>query len=222
MDFDKFLLNQKKLYEDISNEIVDVQKLGVEPSPRMFNGEEGIMVALKYPKIFSEKLVNISEKINGLSPSIIYDETNLHTTVTSIGTNIDQSNNEVRIVIQKALHTVIKTINLRIRIVFFKWLLTRESLILAGIPNKDFYILAESIINYCAKEGVCLKYPKMSHITVARFTKVQSAVKVEKLIDFVQKIKLFGEIYPEKIYVGSFNNSAKGIIVDKYKEYSVK
>jgi hypothetical protein len=222
MRFRKFLDNQESLYYEISHEIKDVEKLGLNPRSSLVSGERGVMIALNYENAVLDKISQISITINKIIPSVIYKKNNLHTTVVSSPVNeISEGMPDYKNIFIKILDKVFSVKKYNIKVNFNRWLLSRESLILAGLPNRDFFYLANAIIEEAKLFHLELKYPKMTHITLSRFTKAMASDEIKDLIHYYKSLKPLGLAYAVNLYVGSFDNSIAAVNIHVHKSYSI-
>ena len=169
MTFNEWIQRQHAIYNDFEQQRAWVLNNGSLPGAVLATGEGGYIVALRHSLEISQSIADLANKINHIIPSIIYDNSNVHTTLISFGqdSNFAPKSEILTILLEAIKLASVK--GFKPTIDFDKWLINREAVIAAGRPNDDFYNLFMDLSGTISRLGLEVGLPKMSHITVARF-----------------------------------------------------
>lgn len=214
MLFQDFKHQQTEIYNSIkqSKEIFKLE--GSKPT---IKNKENILIALQYENNFSEKLSKISFEIAEIMHSTKYYPLNIHTTIsTHTDLNLLPKLSDI-------IEKVISQHKYNIQIKFNEVLYNQDSVILAGDSNEDFINIANDIIQEASLNNIELRYPKLSHITLARFAKeiTEESVK-ENLIQLMNSINLLETIKINTITIGTAKTRDNTFSFEKFKLFKLK
>jgi len=221
--FEKFLAKQRRICKTLKKAAKKVQKTGTKPS--LLKGcKGGYLIAFRFSQQVTEIVGKLSEKINKIIPSLVYDGKNAHTTIYTIdhkGDGTFYPNPEKLRVFANHIHDLEKELSAP-QIVFRGWLYNESTVIASGTPTKEFYEAFDKIgYKICSEVSSDLIKPWGAHITTARFKEEKSAEQMQEFFHLMrttpaistQKKKnrnYTGIVKPTSIDVGSFDFSAEG------------
>ena len=145
-EFAQFLVKQREIHRKFRTAAKKVQKTGtVLDLPEESQG--GYLIAFGFPQEVTEIIRDISEKINKIIPSIIYNETNAHTTIYEIKNEQEgpfSPDLEQLKAFTNLIHGLEKGLSAP-QIVFRDWLYNESTVIAPGTPTKEFYVAVDQI-----------------------------------------------------------------------------
>lgn len=202
MTYLEFLENQNTIYLRLSNDRTLTEN-GTVPNPNIKN-TGGYLIALRHPSSLTDVIDEFSMKISNIIPSIIYNKSNIHTTISDYNIANDFVPDYAGIL--DKLWTSVKEIKNRgqILINYYRMISTKDSVIMAGIPNENFYNISQAIINNARSSGIELRFPWGAHITLSRFLEKKSPAELAEFFKLMESAPKIGEIKPEFIDVGYF------------------
>jgi len=206
MTFRKFLSLQNLIYKDIEEKSKTVLYKGLKIDKNILQNKSGYLIAFLHNSEISKEIAKLSKDISEVVPAINIKTEDVHTT---ISTNIDKSKSIpdedfMQIIIQTVESSVLN-LQERVEIKFTKLLMNKNSIILAGNPNKSFFNISKNIVGEINDRGFGFRMPKMSHITVSRFKKGTNKENIEKLIDIIKKRKVSERSVLKKIGIGFYS-----------------
>ncbi|HSX39326.1 MAG TPA: hypothetical protein VLI92_01925 [Candidatus Saccharimonadales bacterium] len=163
------------------------------------------LVAWYYDLSFQIKIKEILSQVQSCSPLMVYPYQTLHTTISDflLTNSVDKPAGDVyrRLSsVMLAISKSMKTPSIR----FGKVLVNANSVILPGEPDTAFTEAALVIKTLAARDGMTLRMPTMSHITLARVKSDASEEVAKQLTRLVRYIPALGEVKPAGITVGHF------------------
>lgn len=187
MDYDDFLKKQNIIYGEIGDYSLRLLKEGIH-SKISEKQVAGYLIICRHSIKIAQLVHEFSMKINKLIPSTLYIPKKVHTTISTIPVDHDNKNTDI---LKKAISSVAQ--ERPFKITFHKWLVAKDAIIAAGTPDEQFFRIVDMIKRTAAKDGLFLRYPKMAHITTARFKEIcTDRVKLKKLLELVNKQKPLG------------------------------
>ncbi|NTV41521.1 MAG: hypothetical protein HGA61_04615 [Candidatus Moranbacteria bacterium] len=227
--FEHFLENQSHVYSLILEEQDSLTANGARPDPAIAQKSGGFVVMLRYPQEFIDKLEIVTKSLPSWCPIIALAPKNIHTTIVTYGVrsghaspvgNPEESEVVDRLIagVQKALHDTKQTVK-GIEIDFHEPLVGATTIIVPGLPNKDFFRTFVAVVSGCKASGLEVREPWGAHCTLARF---KTEIKPQKMTELLEKInfKHLGKVKPVAIDV-AFMGMPNGKSIKKivYKSF---
>lgn len=180
-NFADFQKKQETIYTQIKNSSSEILSSGIHPA--IGNKHvDSYLILYKHSDHIAQAVHEFSLKIAHIVPATIYLPDMVHTTLSIVPVDYTEKDSI-------SLHKALKSVALRksFTVNLSSWLLAQDAVIAAGEANQDFFDTADEIIKQAAKDGLKLQYPKMTHITTARFTQsitdLNTLQELEKCVD---------------------------------------
>lgn len=186
---------------DIYEKLLDTNRLvqeGVTPSEALRRQHGGIFIAARPPTEISDRVAEVSDKIARIIPAWTYSRSTVHTSMPT--TNQIFGFKEDDEAMTAVLALVRRNMSMQPRIAYFGYRVTADAVILAGIPDENFYTASSQIISASknhlteinrkrlakSEEEIVLKLGFGPHITVNRFVEKACGKSVQTLLDIVR------------------------------------
>lgn len=213
--FQDYVTRQNRIYEEIREGGAKLKLEGAKPNQDILNGFDSYLIALRHSLDVNERVESLSKRIGSQVPSIVYSKENCHTTISGYLILPPGSESEerilsvLRVIVQEAIGGI-SSVNIN----FDRWLYSQDSVIAAGQPNREVFLLSRKIVELGAREGIELKLPKMAHITTARFTKEGKSKELDEVIRLIENEPPLGTSSEMLIAVGYAVISSEGFCFD--------
>lgn len=179
-----------------------LEKSGVIPNIPKYQGS--YLIVFRHPEKIVESAKEVSYKISRVLPSIIYDESNLHTAILIVDTNENFSVEKgVLEELSKSVDTSIRELK-KPKIDYEGWLYNQNSLIAKGIPNENFFNVVKKLGKSSKERGLEPILTWGAHMTVSRFAEERKPNEVSDVIKLIKETPILGESVPSIIDVGHF------------------
>lgn len=218
MIFNEFLARQDKIYAEFR----DTSKLEAEGLiPQIFDNKGGYIIVLRHSDNIITNVENFAEKINRVTSSIKYDESNIHTTLATY--QLVDGFSPIKENLEYLANIVYHKLSLikKIEIEYSEWLINQDSGIARGIPNLAFFENVRIITDYAHECGIHLKFPWGAHITVSRFLEKISHDQTLELLNIFENSKPLGISRPKYIDVGYFMLTPKSLKINVSERFEV-
>jgi hypothetical protein len=217
MEFQEFAENQEKIYDRLKN-TSDIVKFGTKPNVPVLEG--GYLIAFKHDSDLCQKLEVFSRRISQIVPAIVYDSSMVHTTISDYG--IKEGFNLDKKVLDNLCSCVNGAINMeRPKLCYLDWLFNQNSVIVAGLPCKEFFEISKYICSLGNSKGIKLRMPWGTHITVSRFLEEKTPEELSDFFKLIKEAPLIGVSNPRQIEVGYFNYGLNGFYLNTYEKFNL-
>jgi hypothetical protein len=174
----------------------------------------GYIVAFRHPPEITGPFDDFTLQLERAVPCIRYDAGNAHTTLAVIGEvplARFQPDEGVLDRLRRAATAITMEVRRAAAIDFRAWLLTEDSVIVAGYPiSHYFWEAAAQLVCAGNRENLRLGMPKLAHMTAIRFTAEQSGEAFAEFRERARKGRPLGVSQPMKIDVGWYRCSGDG------------
>lgn len=185
----------------------------VDKTERDILMDERYNIILLYDSAITEQITSFSKELNHIIPCTIYDNNKCHTTVGvfrghEINSKIPEDNNEIFSRLKEVAERIKNKIDIRnIKIYLGKMLVNKNSVILSGFPDKNFWKL-QKILDQENNQYLRLRLAWGAHITAGRFNKNESDLEViSRLHNLVNEFNISKEVSPSNIAITKFKVS---------------
>lgn len=218
MNFNNFLEKQNNIYAEFRNQ----SKIELEGlNPKLETNKGGYIIALRHSKSIIDAIEKFTYKVNLVVPSIIYDESNIHTTLATYEESSDFVADKDKLeLISKIANDNLSFIK-GLEIEYNEWLLNQDTGIITGTPNEKFVEFVDNIIKVGKTYNINLKQPWGAHITISRFLEKASYEKTLELLNVFKDSKFIGVSLPRYIDVGYFTLTKESFNINVYKRFSI-
>lgn len=209
----EFLQKQEEVYKKFKDKDKFLKE-GVVPNVKP--QQSGYLVVFRHPDSIAEKVQKLSEKVNKITPVILYNKPHIHTTITDYKLTEQDFNPDKDVLanMARAVHDIKKEI-VAPEIFYNGWLTNSNTVIAAGIPDNNFIDISEKYVNAAIKQGLesdpkngGVRMPWGAHITTARYMNkldpVKDKEKIKELLETVKYAPILGFSKTEFIDVGYF------------------
>lgn len=178
--YKKMIDKQKGIYEEFREDIIGVCNKGLIPNMPDYHG--GYSICWRHDDSIIEKVSEVATGIGDYVNSVVYDNKNtLHSTITYIAfSSPDLFDKRKMDLIVKVVENVVDDLKKPL-IDYTEWLMNYDTVIAAGVADRNFFHSAKLIIDAGKEVGLDLRMPWGSHITVARFLERKSGGWFDKL-----------------------------------------
>ncbi|MDP2926002.1 MAG: hypothetical protein Q8N99_06525 [Nanoarchaeota archaeon] len=216
MDFQEFLEKQSNIYSSFIESIVRTS--GIEP--KIPKNQGAYLIAFRHPEEITERVARFSNRIADALPAIVYDKSNVHTSIFVYGLKEDfNPDADVLDNLNKAVKGISRQVP---KIDYRQWLYNRECVIVEGIPDKRFLDIAIKIKSSAEVHGLELKLPWGAHITASRFKEPRNPDELGDFFKLMSEAPLLGESRPVRIGIGYFNISPNGFLYKVLQNIELK
>lgn len=192
MSFEEFKKKQKSIYDKFR--VAGDLKTGIKP--KILRGQSGYLISLRHSAEITDKLSEFSEKVNKIIPSVIYNTDNCHTTLSDY--NVTSKKFIDKDILVQLITTGAEANNYKpIVIDYTKWLTNDNTLIAKGKPNKNFYTLANRVVNKGLDNNLELNHPWGAYITTNRYLEFACAEQIAELKYLINSTEPLGKSKPE-------------------------
>lgn len=167
-------------------------------------------IILLYDRDITKQISKFSKELSDIIPCTIYDNDECHTTVGvfrghEINSKIPEGKKEILGRLKKLGEKIKEKINIRdIKIYLGKMLVNKNSVILSGFPDKNFWELRK-ILDQENDQYLRLRLAWGAHITAGRFNKNESDLEViSRLHNHVNEFSIIKEVSPINIAITKF------------------
>ncbi|ARC86394.1 hypothetical protein U732_3419 [Clostridium argentinense CDC 2741] len=218
MSFYEFLEKQENIYAEFRN-TSKVKEEGLVPQISINRG--GYIIALKHSKNIVDAVDNFTKKIDLVTSSIRYDESNIHTTLGTyeVKDEFSPANKTLELIINAVKNSFSSIKGIQIK--YNEWLINQDSGIIAGIPNMNFYGYIEKLSEYTQMNGIEVKRPWGAHATVSRFLEKISYDRTLELLNIFKESKPIGISIPKYVDVGYFNLTAESFKINICERFKI-
>ena len=173
--------------------------------------DERYNVILLYDKKITKRIASFSKTLNCIIPCTVYDKDNCHTTVAVFrgyekNSKIPEGEEEILnrlIEIAQKIKNGIKDI----KIYLGRMLVNKNSVILSGFPDKNFWKLQKALYEE-NDQYLRLRLAWGAHITAGRFNKSESDLEIiSRLHNLVNEFEIIKEVSPIDIAITKFEVS---------------
>jgi len=190
--YQKMIERQKEIYGEFEEDIIGVQKNGLRPNMPDYHG--GYSICWRHDDDIIEKVKGVADNVGSYVGSLIYDNKNtVHSTITYIAFGAPDLYEEQKMDLMVRMVENVASVLKKPLIDYTKWLMNYDTVIAAGLADKNFYYSARMIVGACRKLGLDLRMPWGSHITAARFLEKKNGNEVSDLINYVKQVKPVGK-----------------------------
>ncbi|MFH1503104.1 MAG: hypothetical protein ABIE36_00400 [Candidatus Diapherotrites archaeon] len=218
MEFKDFLEKQNSIYSRMESS--SLEETGVVPNIPKYQGS--YLIVFRHPDKIVESATNVSYKVSEIIPSIIYDKSNLHTTILVEGTSDDFSLDKgVLEELSKSVDSSVKGLR-RPTINYDSWLYNKNSLIAKGNPDENFFNTMQEIGKNSKQRGLETTLAWGAHMTVNRFTEERNPNNISDIIKVINEMPALGESKPFIVDVGHFIFTPKGFDYYSYEQFKIK
>ncbi len=168
MDYQEFLINQRKIYEKFEKGSIEAISKGFAPDPVLVEERAGFFIALKPNPSFAETISKIGKNVANIMPVITYTKNMLHTAISDM---LTENGKLPEIKEGLILKEIVEEVKLQHGPIFCRYTnlaYNRNTFIIKGIPNEEFIRTALLIKEAGEKRGVNLRLPWGGHMTFAR------------------------------------------------------
>lgn len=191
-------------------------------APNIPNNQGAYIIAFRHSKKITKEIEHFSRTLAVNFPSIIYDESNIHTTISTYGLTDNFTCDSALIsILTESVKDTYKNLETPL-VQYTGWLLNQNTGIATGTPNIGFINNISSIIENAKKKGIDLKMPWGSHITVSRFNCTPPTNDITNLLSYFSNAQPLGLSKLESIDVGYFNLSSKGFFFYTCERFNLK
>jgi len=218
MDFQKFLENQQRIYSEF-RDTSKIEKEGL--IPQISDNKGGYIIALRHSDNIVAGIEKFNEKVSGITSSIRYEGSNIHTTLATY--QVAEGFCPIEETLNKLVKIVSDNISLmkKIEIEYSQWLIDQYSGIAAGIPDLAFFENAQRIIDYAQGYGIQLKFPWGAHITVSRFLEKLPHKETLELVEIFRNSEPLGKSTPKYIDVGYFSHTPESFAINVVERFKI-
>lgn len=208
-----------KEYSEFLKEICEKYANDFHPKKFVYKTERDILtderynIILLYKRVITEQITSFSKELNRIIPCTIYDNNKCHTTVGvfrghEINSKIPKDNNEILTRLKEVAEKIKNKINIRdIKIYLGKMLVNKNSVILSGFPDKNFWKL-QKILDQENNQYLRLRLAWGAHITAGRFNKNESDLElILRLHNLVNEFNIIEKVSPIDIAITKFKVS---------------
>ncbi|GIU68973.1 MAG: hypothetical protein KatS3mg002_0209 [Candidatus Woesearchaeota archaeon] len=213
MDPIQFLQKQGEIYDRFKDEDKFL-KDGVIPNVKP--QQSGYLVIFRHPDSIAERVQKLSEKINTITPVVLYSKSHIHTTITDYKLTEEDFTPDKNVLenMARAVHDIKKDITAS-EIFYFDWFTNSNTVIAAGTPDDNFLDVAQKYLTAAEKIGLTtnpkeggIRMPWGAHITAARYMNkldpVKDKEKIKELLNTIKSTPVLGISKTEFIDVGYF------------------
>ncbi|MCK5023467.1 MAG: hypothetical protein KAS04_04815 [Candidatus Aenigmarchaeota archaeon] len=182
-----FFDDQEGIYKKFSGKMNEAIKEGLLPDPVLLGRKGGYIIALSPHKDVVSALSVLSQKIRKIVPNaVVYGRDQIHTTFSDHMNEdgFDPKNDFKHRQKLNALNGVVKKVfsNRSAGACCYEGcVFDRTTLIVKGIPSKEFVTAAEAVVKEAEKNNIELRMPWGAHITLVRFDREYPSEISEKL-----------------------------------------
>jgi len=226
-----FLVKQDEIIKKFKNEDTVLNE-GIVPNVKP--QQSGYLVIFRHPDSIAERVQKLSEKVNSITPVVIYNKPHVHTTITDYMLT-EQDFTPDNIILNnmaRAVHDIKKDI-VAPEIFYFDWFTNPNTVIAAGNPIDDNFIsIAQKYVDAAVKHGLTsdpkaggVRLPWGTHITTARYMNkldpVADKEKIKELLHTVKYNPILGSSKAEFIDVGYFTLKDKTWDITVYERFKI-
>lgn len=219
MELKEFVDRQDAIYSELRN-TSKIKEDGLVPNVPVFQG--GYFIAFRHSSEITDKVGELSKKISRIVPSVVYDGSNAHTTISDYNVSEDFNADENVLV---ELSGVVRSVRDYLRIPsinYQEWLFNQNSLVAAGIPLENGFFYDSNLIVECGKKNcIELRYPKMAHITTNRFLIGGKPDGFSDLIRIIEEATPLGVSKPSAIEAGYFLLRSGRLMLTTYERFDL-
>jgi hypothetical protein len=179
--------------------------------------DAGCLLILRYSADVTRPLQHLSQQIAARIPALVYDNSNLHTTLAT-GPKLpalQQADADSRILFNRyqqffanVARPLAETLLAEIEIELGELLYNNNSLIAAGNANPAFWTLAETLTHAAAEQPLPLTMPWGSHLTVSRF--LPQAQQPDPILPLLSDVHLPASVRPMDLELVWFECDVNG------------
>lgn len=230
MDPIEFLQKQDEVYTRFKDEDKFLKE-GVVPNVKP--QQSGYLVIFRHPDSITERVQKLSEKVNKITPVVVYNKPHIHTTITDYKLTEEDFNPDKKVLenMAKAVHDIKKDITAP-EIFYFGWFTNPNTVIAAGTPDDNFLDVSQKYLAAAEKNGLTtnpkeggIRMPWGVHITTARYmNKLDPAADKEKITELLQTVKynpMLGLSKTEFIDVGYFTLKDGAWDISVYERFKI-
>ena len=204
---------------EILSRLRDITKLnseGIVKSPLLVPGRGSYLVALLHKEHITNPLSELSQRIASTTPALLYHHGNFHTTSLNKGQAHFEADEEILEKLADAARKVTGRAR-KVTLSYDEIIFSQESVIVTG-TSIGFVELANDLLEIL--EGIEMKPPWNSHITISRFTEETRPSQLEGLFELMEKEKFSAVSKPVELGVGYTSMSIESVfqfnILDKF------
>lgn len=211
-DFQGYIETQKKIHAAISADTSKVYESGLKFDPRVSAGYRGLVIVLKYPERFAQKVVDLSLAIKDHTGVLLRAHADtVHTTLAEWPRPYEEVKPErgavdaVSVWLENWVHTNGRLTADSFAIQFGDLLWNESCVILSGHPiHREYLLLGDD-------PGLSSSFKRGwgSHITVARFEEPAQGDVVMRVGEEIKKWNLAERVLPKSIEFVSFTYHPK-------------
>ena len=204
-----FLDGQKSVYEKFKSNVHLVRKKGISPSGVVQDRKRGgYAINLRHPEYITNPLKEFSLAVAATVPSIVFDETNAHTSLVVYKTDSNFTPDE-RVIqtLEEGVHASWNQLR-RPEVSYLGWLYNQDSVIAEGYADSVFVFAMNILLEFISQRGIQDIGKRKAwggYITANRFIEPRSP---ESLIDFFRLMdnphSRLGQSKPTFLDVGYF------------------
>ncbi len=226
MEYDDFIRKCSGIYSQFRDQ-TKIKTEGLRPNVPEKQG--GYLITFRHPTEVADRVGELSEKVAKVVPSIVYDRSNVHTTISDF--NVSDEFSPDPSILQKLADTSTDIIGCYygcledgelepMKINFTEWLFNQNTGIVAGIPNKSIFEITQEYIEIAKKyDDIMLRMPWGAHITACRFLETANPEQIDELNRIFKGQSPIGNSRPESIDVGHFTLSPEGFEYDIFESF---
>lgn len=236
MNYDEyigFLEKEKEVYDRFANTDVII-KNGIVPAVKP--KQNGYLVIFKHNDSIAERVERLSEKLNKITPVMVYHKPHVHTTITDYALTEGEfiPDNETLKNMARAMHDIKNDI-VAPEVFYATWLTNPNTVVAAGTPSERFVDTAQKYVAAAIKNGLKpqsedfksgIRMPWGAHITTARYMDkldpVKDKEKIAELINTVKYNPILGLSRLQGIDVGYFTLEGDKWNIDVYESFKLR
>lgn len=217
MEFEDFLEKQDSIYSKIGG--IPLDETGIVPAIPDHQG--AYTIVFRHTQDVVERASEVSKKVSEIIPSIIYDESNLHTTIAVFGTS-EKFNLENRVLedLSKGVRSSLRDFS-RPTIDYAGWIYNKNSLIAQGIPDELFFYVVKQIERASNSNGIEISPTWGAHMAISRFLEERGQEEISEFERLMEQTPVLGETSPERIDVGHFIFTPEGFNYETYESFNL-
>jgi hypothetical protein len=231
MNFDEYSLTLSRAYRRFQDK-KSLESNGIVPNLPKHMG--GYLVAFRFPQEVGDRVAAFSEGVNSIVSSVTYDRLNALMSISTMDESYsfrpeDSVLERLCDAVRLAVGSWDRSAYTDFCIDYCSWLMNQNRGIAAGFPGRKLYARMNSIVDYvnASSKGteefpaIHLEFPKMCHMTVARFKEKAEDRAVKDLIAYFDSSEPLGACRPNRIEVGHFSQSLKKFEFTMYDSFGI-
>ncbi len=228
-----FLEKEQEVYDRFANTDA-ILKNGIVPAVKP--KQNGYLVIFRHDDSIAERVERLSEKVNKITPVMVYHTPHVHTTITDYDLTDGEfvPNEDILKNMSRAVHEIKNDI-VAPEIFYFNWLTNPNTVIAAGRPDEAFVDAVQKYVASAIKNGLKpqsddfksgIRMPWGAHITTARYMNkldpVKDKEKIAELIHTVRYNPMLSFSKTNAIDVGYFTLEGDKWNIDVYENFKLK